>query len=50
MKNNITKVVVITGANNGIGYYLAKSLLEEGYLVAGLDLECEQLKDLQKSF
>ncbi|MCG2589724.1 SDR family NAD(P)-dependent oxidoreductase [Rhodohalobacter sulfatireducens] len=54
MKNNITKegkvVVVITGANNGIGYYLAKSLLEEGYYVAGLDLECEHLKDLQKSF
>lgn len=54
MKNIITKggkeVVVITGANNGIGYYLAKSLLEEGYYVAGLDLECEHLKDLQKSF
>ena len=43
------EVVVITGANSGIGYYMAKSLLEEGYFVAGLDLECNHLEDLQKS-
>jgi NAD(P)-dependent dehydrogenase (short-subunit alcohol dehydrogenase family) len=54
MRDSITKeerkVVLITGANNGIGYYLAKSLLEEGNLVAGIDLECDHLKDLMKSF
>jgi NAD(P)-dependent dehydrogenase (short-subunit alcohol dehydrogenase family) len=31
-------VILITGADNGIGFHLAASLLEDGYRVAGLDL------------
>lgn len=37
------KVVVITGANNGIGLGLFKALTERGWWVAGLDLSVENL-------
>jgi NADP-dependent 3-hydroxy acid dehydrogenase YdfG len=42
-----TKVVIVTGANNGIGFHLTQALLEDGYRVAGLDLSLEQLTALQ---
>lgn len=42
-------VVIVTGANNGIGFYLTKALLEDGYLVAGFDIENNHLSELQKS-
>lgn len=42
-------VVIVTGANNGIGFYLAKALLEDGYLVAGFDVETDHLDELQKA-
>ena len=43
-------VVVITGANNGIGFYMAKTLLEDGFRVAALDLSGENLAALERSF
>ncbi len=43
-------VILITGADNGIGFHLAASLLEEGYRVAGLDLSGENLATLQETY
>lgn len=44
------KNVIITGANQGIGYYLTKQLLEDGYNVTVLDLEVNHLEKLQVVF
>lgn len=41
------RVVVITGANEGIGYHLLTSLLEGGYRVAGLDINGEHIQSVQ---
>lgn len=40
--------VVITGANEGIGYHMLTSLLEGGYRVAGLDINGEHIQSLQQ--
>lgn len=40
------RVVVITGANDGIGYHMLASLAEDGYRVAGLDVEGDRLRAL----
>lgn len=37
------EVVIITGANNGIGLHMAEALAEKGFRVAGLDLSEEHL-------
>ena len=42
------RVVVVTGANEGLGYHLLLALLEDGYRVAGLDVEGSQLRPLQE--
>ena len=42
------RVVVITGANEGIGYHMLTSLIEGGYRVAGLDINGEHIQSLQK--
>lgn len=42
-------VVIISGANNGIGFYMTEYLLEQGYRVAGLDIEINNLLELQKT-
>ncbi|WP_336359379.1 SDR family NAD(P)-dependent oxidoreductase [Haladaptatus sp. ZSTT2] len=42
------RIVVITGANEGIGYHMLTSLLERGYRVAGLDINGEHISALQK--
>lgn len=41
------RVVLITGANEGIGYHMLTSLIEDGYRVAGLDINGENLQSLQ---
>ncbi len=38
--------IIITGGNNGFGYYLVKSLLENGNTVAVLDLNTDNLTQL----
>ncbi|MEA3340457.1 MAG: SDR family NAD(P)-dependent oxidoreductase, partial [Chloroflexota bacterium] len=43
-------VVIITGANNGIGFHMAAALLEEQYRVAGFDLSSENLAALQETY
>ena len=42
------RVVIVTGANDGIGFHMAASLLNEGYCVAGLDLAGENLAALEE--
>lgn len=45
----MNKVVVITGGNNGIGYYMVKELLTKNYKVAVLDIANDNLKKLKSS-
>ncbi len=47
---NNGSVVIVTGANNGIGFHMSTALLEAGYCVAGLDLSGENLSSLQDAF
>lgn len=44
------KNVVITGAAQGIGYYLVKQLLADGYHVTVLDLNTENLNELGNEY
>jgi NAD(P)-dependent dehydrogenase (short-subunit alcohol dehydrogenase family) len=41
-----TSVVIITGANNGIGFHMARTLAAQGYRVAGFDLAGDNLATL----
>lgn len=43
------RVVVVTGANEGIGHHVMRSLLERGYRVAGLDVAGENVRALQET-
>lgn len=43
-------VVIVTGADNGIGFYLTKTLLEDGYHVAAIDISGENITPLQSIF
>lgn len=45
-----SRVVVVTGANEGIGHHMLRALLDEGYRVAGLDVTIDQLDTLQEDF
>ena len=42
------KLAVVTGAARGIGRAIVLELLRQGRLVAGLDINADQLKELQK--
>ena len=44
------KDIVITGAADGIGYYLVRQLLLEGYNVTVLDLNIDNLSELCKKY
>lgn len=46
MANNI----IITGANQGIGYYMTEKLLAEGNRVSVLDIETDNLEKLKKKY
>lgn len=37
-------VVVLTGANQGIGYHMLRTLLDDGYRVAALDIEGDNVR------
>lgn len=45
-----TRVVVITGANEGIGYHILAALVENGYRVAGLDVNGDAIESLQEAY
>ena len=44
------KNIIITGAANGIGFYLVKQLLSQHYNVTVLDLETDSLSGLRKEY
>ncbi|SFL28384.1 Short-chain dehydrogenase [Halogranum rubrum] len=44
-----SRVVVLTGANEGIGYGMLTTLLEDGYRVAALDVDGEHVRPLQEA-
>lgn len=44
------KNVIITGANEGIGYHMARQFLEDGKNVAVLDINIEQLEPLHAQY
>lgn len=41
------RVVVVSGANRGIGYHMLAALVADGYRVAGLDVDGENLEALR---
>jgi NAD(P)-dependent dehydrogenase (short-subunit alcohol dehydrogenase family) len=43
-------VVVITGANSGIGFHMTMALLEQGFHVAGFDISGENLSRLGEAY
>lgn len=43
----MSKVVIVTGANNGIGLAMTRTLLQDGYRVAACDLAGENLHELE---
>mgnify|MGYP001007363275 CR=1 FL=1 len=43
-------VLVITGGNEGIGYFMAKQWLENGNTASVLDLNCENINKLKETY
>lgn len=39
-------VVLLTGADHGIGFHMTRTLVEDGFYVAGIDLSDENLSSL----
>jgi len=44
------KVLLITGGNEGIGYFMSKQWLEKGNCVSVLDLNCENIDRLKETY
>jgi NAD(P)-dependent dehydrogenase (short-subunit alcohol dehydrogenase family) len=42
--------IIITGGNDGIGYYMTKQFLEDGHCVAVLDVNTDKLETLEQEF
>lgn len=42
--------IIITGANQGIGYYLVEKLLEDGHSAAVLDIDTAKLEPLRETY
>lgn len=42
--------IIILGANEGIGFYLAKHLLENGNNIGILDINTNNLEELRKKY
>ncbi|MCI7274863.1 MAG: SDR family NAD(P)-dependent oxidoreductase [Cuneatibacter sp.] len=43
-------VILIVGANRGIGYYMVKRLLELGDFISVLDIETDNLEKLKENY
>lgn len=41
--------IILTGGNQGIGYFMAEKFLQNGDCVAVLDLENDNLRELKRS-
>jgi len=44
------KVILITGGNRGIGYYISEALLKKGYKIAVIDIETNIIEKLEINF
>ena len=42
--------IILTGGNQGIGYFMAEKFLQNGDCVAVLDLENDNLRELKKEY
>ena len=49
-KQAVPRVILIVGANRGIGYYMVKHLLERGNFISVLDIETDNLKELRENY
>ena len=49
-KQAAPRVIIIVGANRGIGYYVVKHLLELGNFISVLDIETDNLKNLKENY
>ena len=49
-KQAAPRVIVIVGANRGIGYYMVKRLLELGDFVSVLDIKTDHLAKLREAY
>lgn len=50
MSSPDSKVVIVTGAGNGIGLHMTRTLLQDGYRVAACDLVGDNLHELESAF
>ncbi|MDY3860053.1 MAG: SDR family NAD(P)-dependent oxidoreductase [Candidatus Limivicinus sp.] len=49
-KQAAPRVILIVGANRGIGYYMVKRLLELGDFISVLDIETDNLEKLKENY
>ena len=49
-KQAIPRVILIVGANRGIGYYMVEYLLEHGDFISVLDIEADNLEKLKENY
>lgn len=47
---NGKRIAIVTGSALGLGYELAKQLIEQGWLVAGIDFNAERQRELEGEF